>query len=155
MVKKEGELHDDQLTTSLMENFNIAYNTARNVRPTLERANLLLKQNKIIRLTSMGLMYFETKNVGYLSKGFIYSYFGFLELLYLVNINKPIKLIDVSNEWAKFYEEIYGGRLIQTNISQLHRIYNYLEGFDLLSKRNGRIIVNKKAYLNLEKIMEF
>jgi hypothetical protein len=54
--------------------------------------------------------------------------------LKLVNINKPIKLIDVSNEWAKFYEEIYGGRLIQTNISQLHRIYNYLEGFDLLSK---------------------
>lgn len=152
LVKECGGVHDDQLTTSLMENFNISFNTARNIRPTLERANLLLKWNKVIKLTNMSVLYFETQNIGYLSKGFINSYFGFLELLYLVNRRHPHRLTELYSEWAKFYEGIYGERSTQTNISQLNRIYNYLEGFNLISKNGDKIIVNEKAYLNLEKV---
>ncbi|GLB61781.1 MULTISPECIES: hypothetical protein [Bacillaceae] len=152
IVKEHEEINHEQLTTIIMETFGVSFNTAFNVRPILERANLLRQSNKIVKLTNMSENYLQTKDISYLSKGFIYSYFGFLELLYLIHKNAPKYNKDLFNEWVALYEERYGKRAKHTNRVQMSRINVYLVGFNLINKSEGKLVVNSEAFSKLDKI---
>lgn len=153
LVKGSRKIHDDQLTMKIMEVFKVSFNTARNVRPTLERANLLMKnKNKVIKLTNMAENYFTNKETGYLTKGFIYNYFGFLEILYLIQKNGPSFREELFFEWKSLYEKEFGNRLARTNTTQISRIYIYLIGFNLIEIHHKKMRINKEVLLGLDNI---
>ncbi|MCL7748764.1 hypothetical protein [Halalkalibacter alkaliphilus] len=152
-VKDTPDMHINQFNEKIVEGFGVSFNTARNVRPILERANLLMKtQDSKIKLTAMAENYFKTEEIGYLSKGFIYNYFGFLEFLYLIQKNGPSRRKDLISEWESLYEKEYGKRITTTNITQFSRIYIYLLGLGLIRLNNRKIELNDEHYLSLEKI---
>lgn len=155
-VKDTPEMHINQFNEKIMEGFGVSFNTARNVRPVLERANLLMKtKDNIIRLTTMAENYYKTKNIGYLSKGFIYNYFGFLEFLYLIQKKGPSLRKELIFEWENMYENEYGKRITTTNKTQFSRIYIYLLGLGLIRLNNQKIMLNDEHYLSLDKIEFF
>ncbi|MEK5104955.1 hypothetical protein MKX83_23720 [Cytobacillus sp. FSL M8-0252] len=152
-VKDTQELHINQFNERIMEDFGVSFNTARNVRPVLERANLLMKtKDNKIKLTTMAENYYKTKEIGYLTKGFIYNYFGFLEFLYLIQKKGPSRRKELISDWVKLYENEYSKRITTTNLTQFSRIYTYLVGLDLIRLNNQIIEMNDKHYLSLEKI---
>jgi|SRR5690625_2818950 len=153
LVKEKKEVNSSELTESIMGLFGVSYNTARSVRTILERANLLLRgTNKKIRLTNMAENYFKTNNAGYLIKGFVYNFFGFLEILLLVDRHKPKRRNDIQVDWEKLYELEFGERGKKTYSTQLGRIFAYLHGFKLINVSEGYIGIDIEAYNKLETI---
>jgi hypothetical protein len=152
----QQNLSDIELTKLLMNKFSISNNTAKNVRPTLERANLLMKEDlNLIKITNMSHSYLKTKKISYLSKGFVYSYFGFLEILFLVAENKPRNLREINKEWVNYYEELYGNRSLATHKQHIMRVSRYLNEFKLLIKNDNNITVNTDEYLKLREVEYF
>ncbi|MCM3585019.1 hypothetical protein M3182_04565 [Mesobacillus maritimus] len=151
-INQNKNLSIKELCGRLIELVNISYNTARLIIPTLEKVELVIKSNNKLHLTNRAINYIKTKDIRFISKGFIINYFGFLEMLYLVNDIKPQKINEVFFEWERCYNKLYGSRSLSTNKVQFSRIYTLLVQLNYLYYNNGNIHVNKEAYLHLRRI---
>lgn len=152
LVEDNPGISDQDLTLKIIRMFKVSRNTACNVRPTLERANLLMKTNDIVKLTQMAKLYLKNRDVCYLAKGFIYSYFGFLEILYLVKKESPSKKTSILNEWIELYNKEFGERSEKTHRQQFFRAFRYLNNLNFIHKVNGVIMINEGFYKKLEDI---
>lgn len=152
-VREKNEVNNSELTEFIMEFFGVSFNTARSVRTVLERANLLLRAtNKKIRLTNMAENYFKTNNYGYLKKRFVWNFFGFFELLLLVQIHKPKKKNEILSHWEELYQTEFGERKKRTYSTQFDRVFIYLRGLGLIKSDDNQISINYEAYDELENV---
>ncbi|MDG5789779.1 hypothetical protein QA612_20170 [Evansella sp. AB-P1] len=152
LVNNNKEISRSNLNQKFIENYNTSINTVRTIRPTLEKANLLMTVDEKVKITKMASEYLVSKDVGYLSKGFIYNYYGFLEILYLVHKKKPQKRSDILEEWVELFEEEFGKRSLNTNKLQFYKIFKMLEGFNYIILSEKKMDLNIDAFLHLENI---
>ncbi|TCN18952.1 hypothetical protein [Mesobacillus foraminis] len=155
LVKNYKNISPSKLNLLIAQEFNIAQNTVVYVRPTLERANLLMKINGLVKLTNSAQIYFQEKNTAYLAKGFLDSYFGFMELLLLIAQNQPCKRNDIFTSWVNYYEEEFGGRALSTQKTQFHTIYRYLVTFNLINIDKSYLSLNEQMLNNLNRMVVY
>lgn len=155
IIYNNPKIDNNYLIQVFMEKYNLANNTAKNIRPTLERANILLKSKNGLILTRVGSEYLVTREVSYLGKGFLENYFGFLEILLLVVKNQPQKILDIFPEWEDFYRREYGERKKETSLNQFYKIFAYLSELHYVQKGDQSYIINKDLYDKSKKIPIF
>ncbi|MFT4413225.1 hypothetical protein ACLM5H_05115 [Fredinandcohnia humi] len=133
---------NDEFVQFVIDDFRIKKNTAIHVRPTLGRANLILTVNRTNKLTNISRLYLNEPNPRYLAKGFLENYFGFLELILIINNNNIENKKVMFDKWNKLTIEQIGNRPESTQRTQFGRIFKYLEIFKLLHKENDTWKVN-------------
>ena len=115
--------------------YGIAQNTAVNICPTLERANILMKNiDGIIKLTNIGRKYLQDNRSEYIGKGFIENHFGFLEMLLLLLQKNAKNRNSIFSDWVRMYEIEHGTRSYTTHKSQFNNVFKYLLELNYISK---------------------